>query len=353
MVTKMKVLLISPLPPPEGGIATWTKLYSEYCIENNVDFDIVNIALTGKRAKKINDNRSVFDEINRTINIIKDLKRKIKSFKPEIVHLNTSCSKFGLLRDYLCAKIIKKNKIPLVLHCRCNIEDQLNNKAISVKCFNKISKLADKILTLNTPSYNYASEIADGKVMVFPNFIKENQYPKIEVVNEIFSKVIFVGHVQRTKGIFEIIECAKVNSNVEFHVYGPITNEIDVNNVPSNVKMFGRIEHDIILQKLNEYDLFLFPTYTEGFSNALAEAMYAGLPVIATDVGANKDMVEDKGGIIVPVKDVDSILTAINVMKDYKFRQDCSVFNKNKVKGCYTIDRVMNALFEIYQGVMK
>lgn len=345
----MKILLVSPLPPPEGGISTWTKNYIEYCNSNGVECEIVNIALTGKRAKKINDKRSVLDEIGRTINIIKDLKKKIKVFKPDVVHLNTSCSKFGLFRDCLCAKIIKKNKIPLVLHCRCNIEDQLGGRNLSIKYFNKISKLADKILTLNTPSFNYANSVANGKALTFPNFIKENNAPKIERVNEKLSKVIFLGHVQRTKGIFELFETAKVNSDIIFDVYGPINSEVAQIEPPSNVNMLGRIEHDVVLEKLHDYDLFLFPTYTEGFSNALAEAMYAGLPVIATEVGANKDMIEDKGGIIVPAKNAQSIIDAFEVVKDSTFRQNCCNFNKNKVSKNYTIDKVMESLLEIYR----
>ncbi len=349
----MKILLISPLPPPEGGIATWTKLYIEYCKSNKIDCDIVNTALVGNRAKKINNKKNIFDEINRTLKIIKDLKNKIKVFKPSVVHLNTACSKIGIIRDYLCAKIIKKNNIPLVLHCRCNIEDQLGGKTVSVKYFNKLSKLADKILTLNTPSLNYANSIVNGKVITVPNFIKENSEPKIETVNKDLLKVIFIGHVQKTKGIFELIETAKFFKDVVFDVYGPVNSEVSEVEIPNNVKLLGRTEHNVILQKLHEYDLFLFPTYTEGFSNALAEAMYAGLPVIATDVGANKDMVEDKGGIIVSAKDSTALIKALEVMKDSGFRQNCCNFNKNKVDENYTIDKVMNTLFGIYKGVIN
>ena len=348
----MKILLVSPLPPPAGGIATWTKLYVEYCATYGVDCEVVNTALLGKRANKTKNKRIIIDEISRTIKIIKDLKKKIKVFKPDVIHINTSCSKFGLIRDYLCAKIIKKNKIPFVLHCRCNIEDQLGGRNLSIKYFNKISKLADKILTLNTPSFNYANSVVNEKALTFPNFIKENNAPKIERVNDKLSKVIFVGHVKRGKGIFELFETAKANSDVAFDVYGPIDSEVSKSTIPTNVKLYGMIEHDVVLEKLHDYDLFLFPTYTEGFSNALAEAMYAGLPVIATDVGANKDMIEDKGGIIVPAKNAQSIIDALKVIKDSTFRQNCCNFNKNKVSKNYTIDKVVKSLFEIYRGVI-
>lgn len=47
------------------------------------------------------------------------------------------------------------------------------------------------------------------------------------------------------------------------------------------------------------------------FSNALLEAMSVGLPIIASNVGANADMIEENGGVIVPVRDVQAIVDAI------------------------------------------
>ena len=47
---KLRILLISSLPPPEGGISTWTK-YIMNTVKSGHLVDIINTALTGKRAK--------------------------------------------------------------------------------------------------------------------------------------------------------------------------------------------------------------------------------------------------------------------------------------------------------------
>lgn len=53
---------------------------------------------------------------------------------------------------------------------------------------------------------------------------------------------------------------------------------------------------------------FVLPSIAEGISNTILEAMASGLPVIATDVGGNADLVDDgRTGIIVPASDVDAM----------------------------------------------
>ncbi len=63
---------------------------------------------------------------------------------------------------------------------------------------------------------------------------------------------------------------------------------------------------------LKDADVFLLPSRQEGFSNAILEAMAAGLPVIATDVGGNAEAIEHgRGGLIVEPFNPQAIASAI------------------------------------------
>lgn len=118
-----------------------------------------------------------------------------------------------------------------------------------------------------------------------------------------------------------------------------------------NIVLHGAHNKEYIKNILDNADIFLFPTKSEGFSLALLEAMARGLPVITTDVGANKDMIEDNGGVIVPFNDSDAIDVAIQQLSDKNLREQMSRFNVEKVEKNYTIDIVMHRLTDIYKSI--
>jgi glycosyltransferase involved in cell wall biosynthesis len=66
---------------------------------------------------------------------------------------------------------------------------------------------------------------------------------------------------------------------------------------------------------LRSLDLFVLPSLAEGISNTILEAMATGLPVVATRVGGNAELVDDgRTGTLVPAADADAMASA---MVDY------------------------------------
>lgn len=345
----LRVLLVSPLPPPAGGIASWTEQYISWSEKNGMRVKIVNTAVIGKRAEKINHKTRISDEMRRTKDIIKELKVGINQFKPEIIHLNTPCGKLGIIRDFLCAQIANKNDIKLIVHYRCNIKDQIDNSIISRFFLRKLSNIADINLVLNSSSKQYLMQEANSNSIVIANFINETfVLDKPKNIRDEIKIVSFVGHVQQTKGIIEIIDAAKRLPEIIFKIAGPVANEIIGMEKPSNLIFLGPLTKQKVKELLMESDVFLFPSYTEGFANAMLEAMAIGLPIIATPVGANADMIESVGGVIIEVGNSNSIIEAINNIKSSIVRLKMAEWNLNKVKNEYIIENVMNKLISVY-----
>jgi glycosyltransferase involved in cell wall biosynthesis len=110
----------------------------------------------------------------------------------------------------------------------------------------------------------------------------------------------------------------------------------------------GPLIRQEVKELLIESDVFLFPSYTEGFANAMLEAMASGLPIITTPVGANVDMIESMGGVIVEVGNSNSVIEAIDNINNSSVRSKMSEWNLNKVNNEYTIEKVMNKLISLY-----
>jgi O-antigen biosynthesis protein len=99
-----------------------------------------------------------------------------------------------------------------------------------------------------------------------------------------------------------------------------VRREIEAAGLASNVIIAGH--RDDVASFYHAADAFVLPSYWEGWSLALTEAVCAGLPVVASDVGGIPDVVTDgETGILVPPGDVVALTKALDgVLKDTSLR---------------------------------
>lgn len=346
----MKIALISPLPPPSGGIARWTERYLAW-FKGKAEVLLVNTALVGKRAAAAGARMRVLDELLRMYRIIRETRVKMKD-KPDLVHLNTSCSKTGIIRDWICARMAAKSRIPVVVQCHCNIEDQLGGSKIAVWLFRRITALSAVVLVLNDNSRLYAEQYAPGRVRVCPNFLLTDQIVDSHFIRDELQTIIYAGDVRLSKGSDDLFRLAEQLPQKNFVLAGSVAEEMKGLKKPENVTLLGRLEAENLYCQMDQADVFLFPSLTEGFSNALLEAMGRGLPVIATDVGANADMIENQGGVTVAVHDVNEMREAVQNLEASSVRAQMSAWNIKKTKACYEQKIVMRLLSDIYEDVI-
>ena len=351
----MKILLISPLPPPSGGIASWTERYLESKQAKTNDVRIVNTAVIGGRVNQFS-RKKIKDEFIRTKNILKILKKELKQNKPEIVHLNTSCSRLGLIRDYLCAKMIKKSSSKLIIHCRCDVKYMVKGKIAEIY-YSKLIKLSDAIFTLNSSSKRHTLKKYGKISIMIPNFLQDGMFKNISLCNKDYKsikKCLYVGHITKAKGCDTIIDIAKLLPHITFTMVGYLSEEIKQLKKPNNVIFTGEVSKEQVIKYMLQADLFIFPTLSEGFPNVILEAMACGLPIVATPVGAIPDMIEDKGGIIIDIGDVNGFIDAINMLnKDKSLSSQMSQWNFQKVNKFYTQRVIMNRLFDKYREILS
>lgn len=344
----MKVLLVSvKSADAKGGIAVWTEHYLRGCKNIGIECDLVNTAVLGKNVKQTTLKRNFLEELNRTRGIMKQLNHCLSNNDYKLAHLNTCIGLFGIIRDYYIAKKISRKGIPIVLHFHCDIPNWVNSFLVRVY-LKKILRISSVNLVLCDSSYEFlkARRISSVKIA---NFVEENLIISHKEIRAELSKVCYVGRISAQKGANEIFEVAKQKPNITFNLIGDISDEIKGKIIPSNVNCCGARSHEEVIAMLDDADVFLFPSHSEGFSLALAEAMSRGLPVIATDVGSVKEMIEDKGGVLIRPRQVGDIVEAIKSIYPAEVRTKMSEFNIWKVKENYTCSCVLNKLVEIYE----
>lgn len=353
-----KVLLISHYPPPNGGIATWTKRILETGLTDGWEIVHINSNMIGGRDSK-DTNIKFKDEIKRCLGIwgkeIKALKadqeREIK-----VVHTCIPCKLLGMLREIITGVIAKVWGRKFIVHCRCTVPNVVTS-GLKRFFFKALADLCDGIMVLNGKSYDFVKSTAKKScyIELIPNFVSEHELVKGErEYREQLTDLIYDGGVIAEKGCDVIIEAAKELPEITFHLIGSVGPDIRAMAIPENVTLYGNKDKSFVQKMLLQCDAFLFLTHFwgEGFSNSLVEAMSAGLPCIVSDWAANVDMIGPDGGIIVKEQSKEELVRALKFIADKQIRQTMGSRNAQKASADYSENVVIPRYTRFYDKLL-
>lgn len=183
------------------------------------------------------------------------------------------------------------------------------------------------------------------------------------LLNGVF-KIVNISNINDiNKGHLELIEAVKIlvekNISVELTFIGggvfldEIRKKINVNNLNNNIRLTGNIsDRNIITKYLVESDLFVFPSKSEGLPRVVLEAMAAGTPCIASDVGGIYEIL-DKEVLFNKKLNSNELANLILSMKIKEKLATQSYSNFNKVKNEYNSKIIQNRRIEFYNFIKK
>lgn len=174
---------------------------------------------------------------------------------------------------------------------------------------------------------------------------------------------VFVGRLVGDKGVNELVEAfARLHDkcgNVRLRLVGAMEPELDPLD-KDTVAIIGEHEaieavgyQEDVRAWLAASDVYVLPSYREGFPNGVIEAGAMGLPSIVTDVnGSNEIIADGKNGLIVKPADVESLAEAMERMAaDGPMRTSMAAVSRRMVAERYDRHLVFDALCEFYRSL--
>jgi len=194
-------------------------------------------------------------------------------------------------------------------------------------CINVITLKAEKIFCLNSNDkqdiLQYSSSKYKSKIKILTGIGVDLNYYKYCYTNRRNYNFIFLSRILKSKGIEEFIHAANKihtkNLNVSFSVFGQIdrshlgfNEDILLDLHQKGIIFYGGLVHDI-RSILSDASVLVLPTfYREGLPRCIQEALSMGKPVITTKESGCSDLILNKyNGFIIPSRDVDSLIDAI------------------------------------------
>jgi glycosyltransferase involved in cell wall biosynthesis len=200
------------------------------------------------------------------------------------------------------------------------------------------------------------------RVIVLNNFVPDRDAgPREEQSAAPASCLFLAGTEARRKGIEVVLDATKLLKGEGILVRMRLvavpdsaSARIRSAGLEGMVEMLGPLSRQEVLREMRRSDIFLLPSYGEGFPNSLVEAMAQGMAAVVTPVGAVGEVVADgDGAIFVPVGDAAALAEAVGRLAgDQELRERMGRHNREIVRSRFTPAAVLPALEGAYRHLL-
>ena len=118
----------------------------------------------------------------------------------------------------------------------------------------------------------------------------------------------------------------------------------------TNVELIESRDPDLYSKQT---DIFALSSFSEGLPVSVAEAMSAGLPVVASDVGAMREIVDHgRDGLLVPAQSVSHLANALfSIIENREVREEISRNARKKVESKFALTKMAREYEDLYDSL--
>lgn len=296
-----------------------------------------------------------FSDIYNIPTLILRFVKLLKREKPEIVYTNTQKAH---LIGVIASKIAR-------ISCISHFRDILPNGIFTRVLLRLLCSFATQIIAISKAVANTLP--ARMKVRIIYNGVKINNSHNTNEVSQV-KTVGYVGQIARWKGVKNFIEAAHLvlreMPDTNFIVVGgPIFGDTEyldeLKKLARGLSLDGRIrfigEKEDILPYINNLDILVHPPILpEPFGRILIEAASLCKPVIATNVGAIPEIIEDGvTGILIPPHDPNSIATGVKrLITNPELARYMGMRGRERVYKYFNFDTMIKEIEEVMENAI-
>ncbi|MGB3409670.1 MAG: glycosyltransferase [Microthrixaceae bacterium] len=177
-------------------------------------------------------------------------------------------------------------------------------------------------------------------------------------------RVLSIGRLHWKKGFDDSLKAiSSLNAgqvDIEYRIAGEgverekLSFLIDEYGLGGRATLLGTCTQDQIREQLTWADVLLLPSLSEGISNAVLEAMSSGLPVISTNCGGMREVIDDGiDGYLVEVGDIEAMAERLSILgsdPDLRGRLGAAAMKRADLE--FDVTRQVGLFLEAYRGIL-
>lgn len=343
-----RVLMIGPDRSVHGGISGVVNNYYEAGLDRLITLCYIGTMVEGTKFKKMMQAAKAY------ICFLFRLPHY------DIVHVNMA-SDVSFYRKSVFIRTASAFGKKLVIHQHGGNFPEFYEKELSDagrRRVKRILSMGDAFLVLGTAWKEFFGEIIGReKITVLPDAI---QIPKWQEKRRGVHKILFLGRLCREKGIGELLsvipKLRQRYPNVRLFL-GGIWEDEDLKKRALSMREYvtnlGWISGDVKQKYLRECDIFVMPSYFEGQSVSILEAMANGCGIVASDTGGIPDMIVDgETGVLVPCRDAAALERGIcRLLEDDGLCRRLGENARHKAEAEFSMGNNIERLLAVYEAV--